>query len=172
MQPDLLLALHFNAEPWGDPNHPAVVQNNHLHLLVNGAYLPPELALDDERFEMLQKLLSRAFPAELELAETIAGAMAKETGLPPYHYKTENVTPVGESGYVYARNLMATRLYCCPTVYLEPYVMNSREVFVRVKAGDYEGARRVAGKTRPSIYREYVDGVVDGVLAYFKKTRP
>ena len=171
MEPDLVLCLHFNAEPWGDPNHPTLSQNNHLHLLINGSYLPPEVELDDERFEMLQKLLSRAFPEELELAESLAGTMAKATGLPPYHYKTENVTPIGKSGYVYARNLMATRLYRCPTVYLEPYVMNSRAVFVRVKAGEYEGTRMVAGKTRPSIYREYVEGVVEGVLAYFKKVR-
>ncbi|MGH8092419.1 MAG: N-acetylmuramoyl-L-alanine amidase family protein [Chthoniobacterales bacterium] len=172
LQPDLVLCLHFNAEPWGDPNQPTLVDDNHLHSLVNGAYLPNELELDDERFEMLQKLLSRAFPEELALAETIAGAMAKETGLPPYHYKTGNVTPVGASGYVYARNLMATRLYRCPTVYLEPYVMNSREVFARVTAGNYEGERQVAGKLRPSIYREYVDSVVDGLLVYFKKVRP
>ena len=60
LQPDLVLCLHFNAEPWGDPNDPTLVENNHLHLLVNGAYLPNELALDDERFEMLLKLLRRA----------------------------------------------------------------------------------------------------------------
>lgn len=172
LQPDLVLCLHFNAEPWGEPNRPALVPNNHLHVLLNGAYLPPELELDDERFEMLQKLLSRSFPQELEMAEMIAGTMAKATGLPPYKYKTENVTPVGASGYVFARNLMATRLYRCPTIYLEPYVMNSRPVFVRVKAGDYEGTRKVAGKRQRSIYREYVDGVVEGVLAYFKKARP
>ncbi|HEX4665305.1 MAG TPA: hypothetical protein VH207_01795 [Chthoniobacterales bacterium] len=171
MQPDLVLCIHFNAEPWGDPNHPTLSENNHLHLLVNGSYLPSEIGLDDERFEMLQKLLSRAFPEELELAETLAGTMGKATGLPPYHYKTENVTPVGTSGYVYARNLMATRLYRCPTVYLEPYVMNSRVVFPRVKAGDYEGTRTVAGKMQPSIYREYVESVVAGVLEYFKKKR-
>ncbi|MEO7165424.1 MAG: hypothetical protein ABI787_11350 [Spartobacteria bacterium] len=172
LQPDLVLALHFNAEPWGDPAAPTLTRNNHLHLLVNGSYLPAELELDDERFEMLLKLLSRAYPEELALAETLAATMAKEAGLPPYHYKTENVTPVGKSGYVYARNLLATRLYRCPTVYLEPYVMNSRAVFVRVKAGDYEGTRSVAGKKLPSIYREYVEGVVKGVLAYFEKTRP
>ncbi len=172
LQPDLVLCLHFNAEPWGDPQRPALVPNNHLHVLLNGAYLAPELELDDERFEMLQKLLSRSFPQELEMAETIAGTMAKATGLPPYKYKTENVTPVGASGYVFARNLMATRLYRCPTIYLEPYVMNSRPVFVRVKAGDYEGTRKVAGKKQPSIYREYADSVVEGVLAYFKKARP
>ena len=169
LRPDLVLCLHYNAEPWGDPNHPKLVESNHLHLLVNGAYLPAELELDDERFEMLQKLLSQSFPEESSLAETIAGTMAKTTGLPPYAYKTENVTPVGASGYVYARNLMATRLYQCPTVYLEPYVMNSREVFARVRAGDYEGRREVAGKRRSNIYEEYVEGVVDGVLEYFKK---
>ena len=172
LQPDLVLCLHFNAEPWGNPNRPALVKKNHLHLLVNGAYLPAELELDDERLEMLQKLLSRAFPEELALAETIARTMAKKTGLPPYRYKTQNVTPVGASGFVYARNLMATRLYRCPTIYLEPYVMNSRAVFVRVKAGDYEGERRVAGRRKPSIYREYVDSVVEGLLAYFQRTRP
>jgi hypothetical protein len=120
---------------------------------------------------MLAKLLSGSFPEELGLAETIAGTMAKATGLPPYHYKTANVTPVGTSGYVYARNLMATRLYQCPTVYLEPYVMNSREVFERVQAGEYEGMRTVAGKKRSNIYREYMEGVVAGLLEYFHKVR-
>ncbi len=172
LQPDLVLCLHFNAEPWGDPASPSLVAKNHLHLLVNGSYLPEEIELDDERCEMLHKLLSRAFPEELDLAETIALAMAKKTGLPPYHYTTGNVTPVGTSGYVYARNLMATRLYRCPTAYLEPYVMNSREVFTRVEAGDYEGEKEVAGKKQPSIFREYVDGVVAGVVTYFEKTRP
>jgi N-acetylmuramoyl-L-alanine amidase len=171
LQPDLVLCLHFNAEPWGDPNHPTLVPNNHLHLLVNGAYLPNEVELDDERCEMLEKLLGRTFPEELDAADTIAAAMARKTALPPYHYKTDNVTPVGTSGYVVARNLMATRLYRCPTVYLEPYVMNSHEVFARIQAGDYEGQRHVAGKDRPSIFREYVDGVVEGVTDWFKQTR-
>jgi hypothetical protein len=171
LQPDLVLCLHFNAESWGDPNHPTLVPKNHLHLLVNGSYLPAELELDDQRFDMLQKLLSRAFPEELALAETIAQTMAKKTRLPPYEYKTGNATHVGTSGYVYSRNLMATRLYRCPTVYLEPYVMNSRPVFVRVKAGDYEGERLVAGKKKPSIYREYADSVADGVIAYFEKAK-
>lgn len=172
LRPDLVLCLHFDAEPWGDPKHPKLVESNHLHLLVNGSYLPAELELDDERFEMLQKLLSQSFPEELDLAETIAGTMAKATGLPPYHYESENVTPLGTSGYVYARNLLATRLYQCPTVYLEPYVMNSREVFARLRAGEYEGRREVAGKKRSNIYQEYVDGVLDGLVAYFRKARP
>jgi hypothetical protein len=172
LHPDLVVCLHFNAEPWGDPVKPTLVEDNHLHLLVNGAYLPNELELDDERSEMLQKLLSRAFPEELGLAESIATTMAKETGLPAYHYKTENVTPVGTSGYVLARNLMATRLYRCPTVYLEPYVMNSHEVFDRINAGDYAGEKNVAAKKRPSIYREYVESVVQGLVAYFEKDQP
>jgi hypothetical protein len=118
---------------------------------------------------MLEKLLSRSFPEELKLAETLGGAMAKATGLPAYHYKTENVTAVGANGYGFARNLMATRLYHCPTVYLEPYVMNSREVFARLKAGEYHGRKKVAGKERLNIFREYVDGVVEGLVAYFQQ---
>jgi hypothetical protein len=169
VQPDLVICLHFNAEPWGDPNNPELVAKNHLHLLVNGGYLPNELKLDDDRFEMLQKLLSDSYPGELALAETLAVTMARATGLPPYQYTTGNATAVGKSGYVYARNLMATRLYRCPTVYLEPYVMNSHEVFSRVRAGDYKGRRRVAGKKRPSIYREYADSVALGLETYFRQ---
>ncbi|HEY2712891.1 MAG TPA: N-acetylmuramoyl-L-alanine amidase [Chthoniobacterales bacterium] len=172
VRPDLVLCLHFNAEPWGDPDNPELVAKDHIHLLVNGAYMPNELKLDDDRFEMLQKLLGRSYTEELGLAESIASAMARNTGLPPYHYTTDNAIAVGKSGYVYARNLMATRLYRCPTIYLEPYVMNSHEVFARLKAGNYEGRKRVAGKKRRSIYREYVDSVVQGFQAYLRQAAP
>ena len=63
---------------------------------------------------------------------------------------------------------MATRLYKCPTVYLEPYVMNSQEVFARIQAGDYDGTRNINGKEQPSIFREYTDSVVEGLLEYYK----
>ena len=46
--------------------------NNHLHLLVNGSYLKDELEYDDERFEMLRRLLSRAYDEELPLADAVA----------------------------------------------------------------------------------------------------
>src|SRR5881409_3479094 len=129
LHPDLVLCLHLNAEGWGDPNSPSLIDANHLHLLVNGSYLAEELELDDERFEMIRRLLSRVYDEELQLADTIALAMARDTGLPPYEYPTTNTTTkVGTGGYVYARNLLATRLYRCPVVYCEPYVMNSKDV--------------------------------------------
>lgn len=171
LHPDLVLCLHFNAEPWGDPKNPTLVENNHVHLLVNGAYLQAELDYDDERHEMLEKLLSSAFIEESGLAEVLAGSLASTTELPPYHYKTENVTPLGKSGYIYARNLIATRLYRCPTLYLEPYVMNSRDVYQRIQAGDYEGTRKINGVVRPSIYREYVEAVANGLTEYYRATR-
>ena len=172
LHPDLVLCLHFNAEGWGDPNNPSLTDANHLHLLVNGSYLAEELEFDDERFDMIRRLLSRAYDEELQLADTIALAMARDTGLPPYEYPTTNTTTkVGTSGYVYARNLLATRLYRCPVVYCEPYVMNSKDVFARIQAGDYEGVRNVNGVERRSIFHEYADSVVDGLVDYYSKTR-
>ncbi len=144
LHPHLVLCLHFNAE----------------------------LEFDDERFEMIRRLLSRAYDEELPLADTIAAAMARETGLPPYEYPTMNsTTKVGSSGYVYARNLLATRIYRCPVVYCEPYVMNSKDAFARIQAGDYEGTRNVNGTERKSIFREYADSVVDGLIDYYSKAR-
>ena len=172
LHPDLVLCLHFNAEGWGDPTSPMLTDANHLHLLVNGSYLVEELEFDDERFEMARRLLSRAYDEELRLADTIAVAMARETGLPPYAYPTTNsTTKVGSSGYVYARNLLATRLYRCPVVYCEPYVMNSKDVFARIQAGDYEGTRNINGVQRKSIFREYADSITDGLIDYYSKAR-
>lgn len=172
LHPDLMLCLHFNAEGWGDPNNPTLTDTNHLHLLVNGSYLAGELEFDDERFEMIRRLLGRAYNEELPLADTIATTMARETGLPLYEYPTTNTTTkVGTSGYLYARNLLATRLYRCPVIYCEPYVMNSRDAFARIEAGDYEGTRNVNGVKRKSIFREYADSVVDGLVAYYSKAR-
>ena len=172
LHPDLVLCLHFNAEGWGDPNNPTLTDINHLHLLVNGSYLQQELEFDDERFEMIRRLLSRAYEEEWPLADTVASAMARETQLPPYEYPTTNsTTKIGTSRYVYARNLLATRLYRCPVVYCEPYVMNSKDAFARIQAGDYEGTRNVNGLERKSIFREYADSVADGLVEYYSKAR-
>ena len=172
LHPDLVLCLHFNAEGWGDPNNPTLTDINHLHLLVNGSYLQQELKFDDERFEMIRRLLSRAYDEELPLADAVASAMARETQLPPYQYPTtKSTTKVGTSGYVFVRNLLATRLYRCPVVYCEPFVMNSKDAFARIQAGDYEGTRNINGLERKSIFREYADSVTDGLIEYYSKAR-
>jgi N-acetylmuramoyl-L-alanine amidase len=172
LHPDLVLCLHFNAEGWGDPTNPTLIDNNHLHLLVNGSYLQDELDLDDERFEMIRRLLSRAYDEELPIADAVANSMAQATGLPAYQYPTTlTTTKVGSSGYVYARNLLATRLYRCPVVYCEPYVMNSKDGFARIQAGDYDGIKEINGVQRKSIFREYADSVAEGLREYYSKAR-
>ena len=45
--------------------------------------------------------------------------------------------------------------------------MNNSDVHARVQAGDYEGTKMIKGKERKSIYREYVEGIVDGLVAYY-----
>ena len=72
LQPDLVLCLHFNAEGWGDPKNPTLIDRNHFHVLVNGSYLPDEIAHDDERYEMIRRLLSRTYEEELPLADAMA----------------------------------------------------------------------------------------------------
>jgi hypothetical protein len=166
LKPDLTLCLHFNAEAWGDPLQPSLTANNHLHLLINGNYSAGELAYEDIRFDMLRKLLSRSFDNELAISEKVAVALAAETGLPPYQYPGENARLVGRTPYVWTRNLLANRIY------LEPYVMNSQEVFDHIQLGDYEGEKEVNGRLRKSIYHEYADGVVKGLQDYWRELLP
>jgi N-acetylmuramoyl-L-alanine amidase len=167
LKPDLVLALHFNAESWGNPARPTLVEANHLHLLVSGCYSARELSYEDQRYDLMTKLLNRSYDKEVAVSRAIAGSMARATGLPPYTYTSDNAINVGGSPYIWARNLLANRLFECPVVYLEPYVMNNREVHDRVQLGDYSGRRNINGTPRESIYREYVRGVVDGIVAYY-----
>jgi N-acetylmuramoyl-L-alanine amidase len=178
LKPDVVLCLHLNAEPWGgDPLNPTLVPTNHLHLLVNGHYAASELALDDQRYEMLLRLLQRTHEEEIPLSVTVAQAMAQGTGLPAYSYNFGHMMGNAHqadpaSDYVWARNLLASRLYQCPVVFCEPYVMNCQEVYDRIVAGDYEGEREVAGKSRPSLYREYAAAVAQGLETYYRLKRP
>src|SRR5437763_8611576 len=171
LQPDLVLCLHFNAEGWGDPKNPILIDRDHFHVLINGSYLPDEIVHDDVRYEMVRRLLSRAYEEELPLADAMATTFAQETGLPPYQYTTDTVAKIGTSGYVYARNLLATRVFRCPVIYFEPYVINSTEGFARIEADDYDGARDFNGVQRKSIFREYAQAVADGLAEYCRKVR-
>jgi hypothetical protein len=167
LKPDLVLALHFNAESWGNPVRPTLTNLNHLHLLVSGCYSARELAFDDQRYELMLKLLNRSYDKELSVSRAVAQSMARATRLPPYIYTSDSAINVGGSPYIWARNLLANRLFECPVIYLEPYVMNNQEVVDRVQLGDYAGRRNINGTPRESIYREYVRGVVDGIVAYY-----
>ncbi len=166
LKPDLVLALHFNAEAWGNPAKPSLVSKNHAHFLVTGGWSKKELSYEDQRYEMLVKLLNGSHDEEVAASKALAKTTVAATGLPPYIYQGGEVRIPG-SDYIWARNLLANRLFECPVVYAEPYVMNSREVFQRIQAGDYDGKKKIAGATRKSIYREYADAIVEGLVKHY-----
>ncbi len=171
LRPDLVVCLHFNASEWSDPADPVFTLINDLHILVHGCYSAGELRYDDQRLDMLIKLLHRTHSEEVAAALPIAETLASATGLPPFIYTTDNAVRVHAGEYLWARNLLANRLYECPVVFLEPYRMNSEEGYVRMQTGDYEGEREVAGKQRQSIFREYAAGVVAGLVEWRKRGR-
>jgi len=171
IKPDLVLCLHFNAESWGDATSPQFSPKNHLHVLVNGCYSNAELMQQDVRFEMFTRLLGRVHEEEIPLANAVAQGMARSTGLPAYVYTTPNARRPGDNPFVYARNLLANRLYRCPVVYLEPYVMNHEETYRRLLAGHYLGRTLIGGKLVTSAIEDYVRGIVDGLKNYYQNHR-
>ncbi len=174
LKPDLVLCLHFNADPWGDPTAPTLVDRTHLHFLLNGAYNDDEVALADQRFALLRKLLQRTHQVEAAIGASVAETFAEQSRLPPFLYPPDspNARQVDGNPYLWARNLLANRLYDCPVIFMEPYVMNSTIDHPRLQAGDYEGLREIAGKTHPSIFREYADALADGLAKHFSDARP
>jgi hypothetical protein len=141
LRPDLVLCLHFNAEAWGNADSPEFVPRNHFHVLVNGAYSASELRLDDNRHEMLLRLLGGITAEEQRISTHVARVFARKAALPPWVYRGPSAVRVNDN----------------------PYVMNCEEVWERVQAGDYEGERFVAGSMRRSIVREYASSVASGL---------
>ena len=171
LQPDLALCLHFNAEAWGNPDRPRFKRSNHYHILVNGCYSRSELAEDDHRLEMMQRLLQRVHYYELGMANAISRSMARETRLPPMAYNTPNARKVGTDPGVWARDLLANRKFLCPVIFFEPYIMNNREVHDRVQEGEYPGLREFNGVFKKNIYQEYADAITSGLVNYFRAHR-
>jgi len=173
IKPDLVLCIHFNADAWGDPANPTLVDRTHLHFLLNGGYNDDEITLADQRFSLLEKLLRRTHEEEALVATTVANTFAAVSGLPPFIYPTDspNARPVDGHPYLWARNLLANRLYDCPVIFAEPYVMNSTIDYPRIQAGDYEGTREINGQLRPSIFREYADALTQGLANHYQQFR-
>ncbi len=171
LRPDLVVCLHFDATSWDDPAQPTFSQDNHFHVLVNGCYSADELALDDARHDMLVRLLEGTTRPEQAVATHVAKVMARRLALPPMIYRGSNACRVNENPYVWARNLLANRVYRCPVLFLEPHVMNNRETWERVQAGDYEGEKLVAGSLRPSLYCEYADAVAEALASFYRDQR-
>lgn len=171
IRPDVVLCMHYNAEPWPRPSREELLSVNHLHVLAHGCLSPDEFHLDDQRLDSLLRLVQRIPDYEIPLCSDVADALAEATGLPAYQYPGPSARRVNDNPYVWARNLLANRLYQCPVVFTEPYVMNCLEVYERVVAGDYVGESVVAGRPRPSIFREYAGAMADGLARYYRRTR-
>lgn len=168
-RPDLSVCIHLNAAPWKDQNQTELLDRNDYHVLVNGCYMGGELAYDNQRFEMLFRLLSGWDELEREYAECLSRSLARSTGLPSFAYKGPNAMKIGPVEGVWARNLLANRLYRSPVVFLEPYIANSKQAYERIRLGNYEGQIEVDGHMRLSLIEEYAQAILHGILAGFSE---
>lgn len=166
--PDLTICVHYNADDWGDPDHPTLTDHSSLVIFANGAYEKSELAYDDYKYDMLRKLLDRTAVQEERGCAFVGQSMLDTFKYPPDKYPAayfaKRVTDVPS---VYVRDLLANRIYHGPVIYCEGPYMNARDAYYRIVAGDYLGLRTIQGQSVPSIYRDYASSVEAGVLKYF-----
>ena len=162
-QPDLVLCIHLNAAPWPDPDNKSLVTRNDYHVLVNGCYMGGEVAYDNQRFEMIWRLVNRWACKEGLIADHMSQAFAQVTGLPAFAYKGPNALKIGEVEGVWARNLLANRIYEAPVVFLEPYIANSEEVYQRIQKVNSDDEGNNDNQRGKSIVKEYVDALLLGL---------
>ena len=166
--PDLTICVHYNADDWGNPDHPNLTGHSRLVIFTNGAYERSELAYDDYKYDMLRKLLDRTAVQEERGCALVGQSMLDTFKYPPeiypVAYSAKHVTDVPS---VYARDLLANRIYHGPVIYCEGPYMNAPDAYYRIIAGDYLGMRTIKGQSVPSIYRDYAASVERGILKYF-----
>jgi hypothetical protein len=165
--PDLTIVLQFDATPGSSEGRLATANRNIF--FVEGAYTKDELAVQEQRFRLLTKLLAGVAPTEAEVAAAISERFKANTGYPPVLYGDSPTTRLVLPGnaYVVARNLAFNREHDGPVVVTEPYLMNEAETLARLVAGDYSGEQMVGGALHRSIFREYADCVAQGILAAY-----
>ncbi len=168
LHPDLTICVHYNADDWGDPDKPTITGKSRLVIFTNGAYEKSELAYDDYKYDLLRKLLDRTAVQEERGCALVGQSMLDTFKYPPEIYPgsyfAHHVTDVPS---VYARDLLANRIYHGPVIYCEGPYMNAKDAYYRIIAGDYLGMKTIQGESVPSIYREYAGSVERGVLKYF-----
>ncbi|MEM1059111.1 MAG: N-acetylmuramoyl-L-alanine amidase [Verrucomicrobiota bacterium] len=166
-KPDLTICVHYNASAWGDPGRPRLTGKSRLVNFVHGAYSARELEYDDQKFYMLRNVLDRIYPHEVAAADAIAKQTAAKFRLGPEVYKNWNaVQQVGPNPYVYARNLVANRVFRGPVIFVEGPYMNAKDAYYWMEAGDYEGTKTFNGRKVPNIMKVYADAVAKGIVEY------
>jgi N-acetylmuramoyl-L-alanine amidase len=169
-KPDLTVCVHYNAAEWGRPDQPTLVETSRLVYFVNGAYSETELGYEDEKYELLLRLLDGTHALEQAATESVAARMVETFRMSPEIYKgSKTIVHVGTHPYVFARNLLANRIYRGPVVFAEGPYMNAKDAYARIQAGDFEGEREINGQNQKSIFRDYADAVVQGVVDYVQK---
>ncbi len=171
LSPHVVIALHLDAAPWRDPEVLAPVKGNHGHVIINGAYLPGEVADDSQRLALLHRWLNGYAATEVPLGESLADAMAEMTGLAPVVYTGLHARQVAGHPYLWARNLMANRIFEAPVIFLEPWVLNNGEIYAWAAEGDFPGERLIGGRMRASLPAEYAAFVVEGFRHYGEQVR-
>lgn len=165
LRPHLTLCIHFNAAPWRNARRPSLVRANRLVIFTHGAYTRRELEFDDQKFALFSKLLSNVTPHEVRWAAPVAARMRDALRLPPEDYRGwEAVHEVRGHPYLWARNLLANRLFEGPVVFIEGPYMNDRKAFYQIVAGDFEGERVINGKPQRSIFRVFAEAVAAGIV--------
>ena len=170
LRPDFTLCLHYNAAPWGRSGRASLASANRLILFAHGSYTADELAYDDQKFHLFQKLLENSTPEELEIGAAIGKEFREKWNFAAEDWGRSGCAhPTGASPYLWYRNLIANRLFHGPVIFVEGPYMNDRSSYPWIQAGEYEGTRSIGGKMRENIFREYADRVADGVIGVFRE---
>ncbi|MEO0414116.1 MAG: N-acetylmuramoyl-L-alanine amidase, partial [Verrucomicrobiota bacterium] len=105
IQPDLVLCLHYNAASvgavWTVDNAPILTDENHFHLLLNGAYTSGEVLDEGDRFQMIERMVQRTHKHEARIGAIIADVFVEHTGLEEYSYDPNSRRAKNVDGHPY-----------------------------------------------------------------------
>ncbi|MBV9464326.1 MAG: N-acetylmuramoyl-L-alanine amidase [Verrucomicrobiae bacterium] len=167
-RPDLCLSIHLNATELSGAKR--LTKANRHAFFINAAYTSEEVENELTRYYLFSKLLERSLPMECAVGDALTEEVLKVAPLKPNSYGwTKTTCPVNDNPYLNGRNLAATRQFPGPTVLCELFYMNNAWTAERLSAGDYAGARPIAGGVYRSIYEDYAEIVTQGVSRLYAR---
>ncbi|MEM9445759.1 MAG: N-acetylmuramoyl-L-alanine amidase [Verrucomicrobiota bacterium] len=172
LNPDFTICVHFNAAPDRNPMRPRLFNVNKLVIFTNGSYTSEEIDDEWQRYHLMRKVLEKSIYKEIDMSEKIIEQLVKKWDVSPENYDSwPMANRVSENDYVWSRNLLANRLYPGPVIFIEGPYMNDKKTFNRLIQGDYEGIRIIDNIPQRSLFREFAEGIVDGIIKYYSSDK-
>jgi len=158
-QPDLMIAIHYNAIDCEETIEPT--KDNFNLIFIPGAFCRNELASVEDRFHFLRLVCTQDLESSAHFARTLVDVFSKHLKVSPFTSPMQN--SLSEAAGVFSRNLCITRLIKGPICYGETLIQNNEKELINLSQND----EVVGGIPCPRRVIDVANAYYEAILSFF-----